>query len=250
MKGHWQVSKISRIVVASVVLSLGSAMAADLPPLYKARPAVAAYNWNGFYVGAHIGGAWEHRDFSQTTTVGPLVESGSLTSSSVSGGGQIGYNWAINNFLLGLEADVSGTGLNASTQTFNLVGASPGWNQKTDFFGTARGRVGLISDNWLFYGTGGLAWADDQFTRTQLTAGGGSPPAGFVASNNATRIGWAAGAGIEWGFAANWSAKLEYLYMNLGSDTFSFTVPSGTFTVREADLTINTVRFGVNYRFY
>lgn len=245
-------TKISQGVVVAVAVFAGAALAADLPPVYKAPPPVApiaAYDWSGFYAGVHIGGAWEHRDFSQTTTVGPLVEAGTLTSSSVVGGGQIGYNSAINNILLGFEADVSGTGLNANAQTFNLVGAGPGWNEKTDIFGTARGRVGLIADNWLFYGTGGLAWADEQFTRTQLIAGGGSPPLGFVVSNNGTRIGWTAGAGIEWGFARNWSAKLEYLYMNLGSSTFSFTVPSGTFTVSEGDLTINTVRVGVNYRF-
>jgi len=239
------------IIPVSVALFAGAAAAADLPPVYKTPPPVAVeYNWNGFYVGAHIGGAWGHRDFSQTTTVGPLVEAGTLTSSSVAGGGQVGYNWAINNVLLGVEADVSGTGLGASTQTFNFAGTGPGWNEKTDFFGTVRGRLGLVADNWLFYGTGGFAWADDQFMRTQLTASVGTPPLGFVVSNNATRTGWAAGAGIEWGLARNWSAKLEYLYMNLGSSTFSFTVPSGTFTVSEADLTISTVRFGVNYRFY
>jgi outer membrane immunogenic protein len=229
----------------------GPATAADMAPLYKAPVAASIYNWNGFYVGAHVGGAWERRSFSQTTTSGALVESATINSSSVAGGGQIGFNWTVSNILLGLEADISGTGLSGNAQTFNLAGTGPGWNEKTDFFGTARGRVGLVANNWLFYGTGGLAWADDQFTRTQLTGGGiATPPVGFVATNNGTRIGWTAGAGVEWGFARNWSAKLEYLFMDFGSSSFSFSVPAGTFAVSEGDLTLQTVRVGVNYRFY
>jgi outer membrane immunogenic protein len=103
----------------------------------------------------------------------------------------------------------------------------------------------------LLYSTGGLAWADDQFTRTQLTGDGvATPPVGFIAANNGTRIGWVAGAGVEWGFARNWSAKLEYLFMDFGSNSFSFTVPAGTFAVSEGDLALHTVRVGVNYRFY
>jgi outer membrane immunogenic protein len=236
---------------AAVLTALaGSALAADMAPLNKAPVAAPVYDWNGFYIGAHFGGAWEQRRFSQTTTSGPLVESATINSSSVAGGGQIGFNWTVTNILLGLEADVSATGLSGSAQTFNLAGTGPGWNEKTDFFGTARGRVGVVASNWLFYGTGGLAWADDQFTRTQLTGDGvATPPVGFVATNNRTAIGWAAGAGVEWGFARSWSAKLEYLFMDFGSSSFTFTVPAGTFAINEGDLTLHTVRVGVNYRF-
>jgi outer membrane immunogenic protein len=247
------VTKIASAVVALVALFAAAAMAADLMPVYKAPAPVApmvAYNWNGFYVGVHIGGAWEHRDFSQTTTSGPLVESATLNSSSFAGGGQIGFNWTLAKILLGLEADMSGTDLSGNAQTFNLAGTGPGWTQTTDIFGTARARLGVIADDWLFYGTGGLAWADDQFTRTQLTGDPAlTPPVGFVVSNHGTRIGWTAGAGVEWGFARNWSAKLEYLFMDFGSSSFSFTVPAGTFAVDEGDLTLHTVRVGVNYRF-
>jgi len=238
--------------IAALMTALaGPALAADLAPIYKAPVAAApAYDWNGFYVGAHLGGVWERRSFSQTTTSGPLVESATINSGSVAGGGQIGFNWTVSNILVGLEADVSATGLSGSAQTFNLAGTGPGWNEKTDFFGTARGRIGLVADRWLLYATGGVAWADDQFTRTQLTGGVGTPPVGFVASNNGTRIGWTAGVGVEWGFARNWSAKLEYLFMDFGGSSFSFTVPAGTFVVSEDDLALQTVRVGANYRFY
>jgi outer membrane immunogenic protein len=240
------------LLLAAVMTALaGPALAADMVPVNKAPVAAPVYNWTGFYVGAHVGGAWERTSFSQTTTSGPLVEGATINSSSIAGGGQIGFNWTVGKILVGLEADMSGTGLSGSAQTFNLGGTGPGWNQTTDFFGTARGRLGVIADNWLFYGTGGIAWADDQFTRTQLTGDPAlTPPVGLVVSNRGTRIGWTAGAGVEWGFARNWSAKVEYLFMDFGSNSFSFTVPAGIFAVNEGDLTLQTVRVGVNYRFH
>src|ERR1041385_4984361 len=104
--------------IAALMTALaGPALAADLAPIYKAPVAAApAYDWNGFYVGAHLGGVWERRSFSQTTTSGPLVESATINSGSVAGGGQIGFNWTVSNILVGLEADVSATGLSGSAQ--------------------------------------------------------------------------------------------------------------------------------------
>jgi outer membrane immunogenic protein len=164
---------------------------------------------------------------------------------------------ATSNLLLGIEADISGSGLSASTTTVAVGGgftASPAWSDRVDLFGTARGRIGVVAGNWVFYGTGGFAWAADEFTRAQLTSGPLSPPVGFAAANNATRTGWTAGGGIEWGFAPGWSAKLEYLYLNLGTETFAFSAPTAaggtrSWSVAEGDMTIHTVRLGVNYRF-
>src|SRR5258707_361218 len=79
---------------------------------------------------------------------------------------------------------------------------------------------------WLFDGTGGFAWSDDAFTRTQITAVAGSPPLGDVRTNSPARTGWAAGGGIEYGFARNWTARVEYLHLDLSDQTFSFTAPN------------------------
>jgi outer membrane immunogenic protein len=234
---------VSTMAGASAVA--GSAWAADLNPVYKAPvPAFApAFNWNGFYVGANLGGAWA----SDTATQANQVQL-KQTSSGVAGGGQVGYNWvALPNWLLGVEADVSGADLNGSAT--NPIGSNR-FNEKIDAFGTVRGRVGYVANNWLFYGTGGFGWSDTTFSRTQLTPLATFPPAGDVQSNSSTRTGWAAGGGIEYGFAPNWTARVEYLHLDLGDQSFSFISPNGVVrTVDEGRLGIDSVRVGVNYKF-
>ena len=119
-------------------------------------------------------------------------------------------------------------------------------DNKTEMFGTFRGRVGYIWNNWLFFGTGGFAWANTHVTRTQLlgTSGGAAP--GSVDSIFATTTGWAAGVGLEWAFAQSWTARLEYQHLDVGPQSLNFT--SAGFR-RDADTTIDTVRVALNYRF-
>jgi outer membrane immunogenic protein len=177
---------------------------------------------------------------------------GTNKPSGVVGGGQIGYNWQFApNWLLGVEADVSGANLTDDQTTTSPAGAVVNWHDKIDVFGTVRGRLGYVVDNWLLYGTGGFAWVDDQFTRTQVVAGPASPAAGLVLSNSNTSTGWVAGAGVEWGFAREWTARVEYLHIDVEGRTSGFTNPvgPGAFAVNEGHLTIDTVRAGVNYLF-
>jgi outer membrane immunogenic protein len=234
--------------IAGVFALAGAASAADLSPVYKAPPAVVApaFNWNGFYVGANLGGAWASDTVTQSTRVSPF-SSTNVTSSGVVGGGQLGYNWvALPNWLLGVEADVSGADLNGTATYSNRAQ----FNEKVDAFGTVRGRVGYVANNWLFYGTGGFAWSDDTFTRTQVTQVMGSPPLGDVRTNSPTRTGWSAGGGIEYGFARNWTARVEYLHLDLGDQTFNFIAPNGVFrSIDEGRLGVDSVRVGVNYKF-
>jgi outer membrane immunogenic protein len=220
--------------------------AADLGPMYKAPLIAPAFNWNGFYVGANLGGAWASDTVTQSNLVRPF-SSTKVTSSGVAGGGQLGFNWvAMPNWLLGIEADVSGADL-SGTATYNNF---PQFNEKIDAFGTVRGRFGYVANNWLFYGTGGFAWSDDTFTRTQVSAAPGTPPLGDIRTNSPTRTGWAAGGGIEYGFARNWTARVEYLHLGLSDQTFSFTAPNNIFrSIDEGRLTVDTVRVGVTYLF-
>src|SRR5882762_3528849 len=248
-----------RLIAATIAFTAltVSALAADLPVRPYARPVVAplGYNWNGFYIGAHLGGAWESRDFTQTFGI---VETGNHKPSGIMGGGQIGYNWQFApNWLLGVEADVSGADLKDTVSTTSPGGAVVNWRDKIDLFGTVRGRLGYVIDNWLLYGTGGFAWVDDKFTRTQAVAGPLSPAAGLVVSNSNTATGWVAGAGVEWGFARNWTARVEYLHIDVQGQTLGFATPIGpgggagigAFAVNEGHLTIDTVRAGVNFLF-
>jgi outer membrane immunogenic protein len=249
-----------RLIAATVAFTAltVSALAADLPRRPYAPPVVAplGYNWNGFYIGAHLGGAWESRDFTQTFGI---VETGNHKPSGIMGGGQIGYNWQFApNWLLGVEADVSGADLTHTVSTTSVGPAVVTWTDKLDLFGTVRGRLGYVVDNWLFYGTGGFAWADQETTRVQSVAGPVSPPAGFAIKNTHTPTGWAAGAGVEWGFAPRWTARVEYLHLDLEGRTWGFTSPlgpggiagTGVFAVNESRRTIDTVRAGVNFLFY
>jgi outer membrane immunogenic protein len=234
---------ISAISTLAGVAPVG---AADLGPAYKAPPFAPAFNWNGFYAGVNLGGAWASDTVVQSSRVGPF-SSTKVTSSGVVGGGQLGFNWVSTpSWLLGIEADVSGADLNG-TATYNNRAQ---FNEKVDAFGTVRGRLGYVANNWLFYGTGGFAWSDDTFTRTQVSATATTPPLGDVRTNSPTRTGWAAGGGIEYGFARNWTARVEYLHLDLSDQTFSFTAPNNIFrSIDEGRLTVDTVRVGVSYLF-
>jgi outer membrane immunogenic protein len=227
----------------------GIAAAADLstPPAYKA-PAIAPapyYNWNGFYIGANIGGGFGDLNYGNTiTATGVALAGNSANVAGVVGGGQIGYNYMMSpNFLIGFEADFSGANINGST---TAADGSTQHSFNTDWFGTVRGRAGLTWNNWLLYGTGGFAYGDEQVTRNQLTGTIGGAVPGTSEQVSATSTGWTAGGGIEWGIAQNWTARVEYLYVDLGTNSYSFPISGRTTTFDNA---FNVVRFGVNYKF-
>jgi outer membrane immunogenic protein len=279
-----QVKKLFVASVAVVAVALSApVLAADMPPYPVAKgPIVGGFDWEGFYVGGHIGGAWDNASFNQTnvswtglpgggSTSVNTGESGSLGGTSITGGLQIGYNWLIPGpFLFGLEADISGAGLSSTTLT-----SPPGdplavaqWNDKLDLYGSVRARLGWVSNDWLFYGTGGLGWAYDKFTRTQLTAPFGAVApfvdtnalqGGSVITNSRMRVGWVAGLGVEWAIARTWTVKLEYLHFDTEAETlsgghFTFigpaaTNPSASLAASQGNLTIDTVRVGFNHTF-
>jgi outer membrane immunogenic protein len=123
-------------------------------------------------------------------------------------------------------------------------------NTTLDSFGTVRGRAGFTANNWLFYGTGGFAWSDGTESRSQLATVVATPPipavGGSVESVSNTRTGWTAGAGVEWGLTQNWTARVEYLYLDLGNATSTFPISNRQQT---SSLTMNVARIGVNYKF-
>jgi opacity protein-like surface antigen len=230
-------------VAFAMLLASPPAGAADLTPLPAVSP--PSYNWTGLYAGGHIGGAWDHRDVTiSNAATGAALVSGTTSANSFIGGGQIGYNYLLTpHALLGIEADVSGASLRNSVFSVNLFGQR---DNKLDVFGTVRGRLGYVWNNWLIYGTGGFAWADEQMTRTQLagTVNNALPGTAETASGVAT--GWAAGAGVEWGLAGNWTARLEYLHLELGTQSFLFPLAAQRI---DAKVAIDSARLGFNYRF-
>jgi outer membrane immunogenic protein len=263
------------LAIFALAISAVSASAADMAPapVYTKAPIVApvVYNWTGFYVGGNVGYSWgRSSDYSTLTNPAGTVLFGSSGSSDldgVVGGGQIGYNWQTQNWVWGLEADIQGTGEQGSRYFDCPIGGCsffpgvfanarpPGpavpvtLGEKIDWFGTFRGRVGVLaSPTVLLYATGGLAYGGVNSSETI-----GAPAFGF--SNTNTSVGWTVGAGIEGAIGGNWTAKLEYLYMDLGTSSGSFltTIPAlggGVLASNySSHITDNILRVGINYRF-
>jgi outer membrane immunogenic protein len=202
------------------------------PPLPDHMP----YRWTGFYVGGNIGGSWG----SQDVTVGALPTV-NLHPSGVIGGAQIGYNMQVDQIVFGVEADIQGAGQNDSGSVTGAPGFVPAatfniQNDKLDMFGTVRVRAGFAFDRLLPYVTTGWAWGHGSVS--------GASTGGLVFSGSQSYSGWAIGGGVEWGITSQWSAKLEYLYIDFGSGPL---IPGPIVAGRMTD---NILRVGVNYKFF
>jgi len=223
----------------------GAALAADLPPAPQLPPLEALPVWTGFYAGLNVGGAFgsSRNAFS---IAGFGLPSFDTLPAGVVGGGEAGYNWQTGSWVLGLEASFEGSGLSGARTApcipplCGKLAAS--YTQKTPWFGTLRPRVGYALGNWLLYATGGGALGE---LNTNATAASGS----FIAtdSRSQTRSGWTLGGGVEVGFAPGWTAKIEYLYLDLGSRTTTYLLsPPISNTSR---VNANVITAGVNYHF-
>jgi outer membrane immunogenic protein len=212
---------------AALVAFAGAASAADMPARMatKAVPYLAVYNWTGFYAGVNLGYGWG-RASDDTGAVSSM--------NGVIGGGQIGYNWQMNNLVVGLETDFQGSGQKQSASGF--IGLVPVTvSDRIRYFGTVRARLGYAFDRTLLYVTGGYAYTN---VSADITTPFGS------ASSNTTKSGGTVGAGVEYAFAGPWSAKAEYLYVDTG--TQSVTLLGVTDNVRIKN---HIARVGLNYRF-
>jgi outer membrane immunogenic protein len=189
-----------------------SAQAADMNygsrAPYTVNQPLNAYSWAGPYLGGNLGYAWGSVDNNPTKPSG------------FAGGVQAGYNWQSGQWVFGSEGDIQASG---ATDTF-----AP-WKFSNPWFGTLRGRVGYALGNVMFFGTGGLAFGELRATT-------------FGLSESHSTVGWTAGVGAEMGFAPNWSAKVEYLYVDLSNNNFVITGASNGYR-------FGLIRAGVNYHF-
>jgi outer membrane immunogenic protein len=272
---------------ALTAVGVSAASAADLPvraaPPAPVIAAVPVFTWTGFYVGVNAGYAWGSNNHNNdgfgsvfvpagtfpggfATTSGTLSGFGAArnrNNDGFAGGGQVGYNWQFGSWVIGAETDIQGiAGNNHNNDFFGVTptfatatgpGLPPGvvvvpggGVRNLDWFGTVRLRAGVAFDRALIYATGGFAY------------GGGGGNNNFVFSNgSSTRTGWTVGGGVEYAFTNNWTAKIEGLYVNLGSgnhnnggviyDTASNTIFVGSGRHHNNDFGV--VRAGLNYKF-
>ena len=222
---------MKRLVLAFAALAVwvGTAAAADLSrgpapaPYYKAPELAPVYNWSGFYIGINGGGGW---GTSTWTTGGSFNTSGGLI------GGTVGYNYQMNQVVLGVEGDIDWANISG---TRNAAGVCAfGCTTKDSWLATVRGRVGYAADRFMPYLTGGLALGDIKASLPGFTGG------------STTNAGWTIGGGIEFAIVGHWTAKAEYLYVDLGS--FNCGLSCGAVT-QNVSFTTNLLRGGVNYRF-
>jgi outer membrane immunogenic protein len=225
--------------VGSVLLSvLSPVFAADLPPIpVKGAPApyiAPYYNWTGFYVGINGGYGWgtsSHTFPTAGTTTGNFGVSGLLV------GGTLGYNWQFGAFVFGLEGDMDWSNIKGSTA---CPGAGFTCETRNNWLGTGRGRIGYAFDRWLPYFTAGGAYGDIKATVIGPVV---------TTSESASRFGWTIGGGVEAAVFGNWTAKVEYLYVDLGSFDCSAAGCQTGGGVDTVTFKTNIVRAGLNYRF-
>jgi outer membrane immunogenic protein len=249
------------------IIGVPAALAADMP--VKAPLAVLP-SWTGFYAGLNAGYGSGRSDTSVTTNaaeavfVGPLPFApnpvpGTLRPSGLIGGGQIGYNHQFGNMVAGLETDLSFAGLrktDAATGPFTIGGSlTTTIESKLNWFGTLRARFGVLpANNLLVYGTGGLAYGGVKTTTTASNIGPTNCTTNLYCGSGSTSgvsVGWTVGSGLEYAVARQWTVKAEYLYLDLGSRSVTFSdldVPGGTLTA-STSFKAQLIRAGVNYRF-
>jgi outer membrane immunogenic protein len=303
------ISRLCKVRLASVLLACAAsfavshvATAADLKPILKAPPPPApVFSWTGFYAGANVGYSFgsAHNDFNAFAPnlgVVPcppaglsLCAAGSDSDSlkGAIGGLQAGYNRQFGSYVAGIETDIQISGQKGSGSfALSLPSSTPpavmsvNTSESLDWLGTLRGRLGITSDRWLVYGTGGLAYGHVKTSGSAAVTA--APPAGIFACVTAsgcpflpfaawgasqTKVGWTAGFGVERVIGNDhWSVRLEYLYVDLGRVNASFATPplcigNGTATTatcandgagsgtNSIHVTDNIVRVGGNYRF-
>jgi outer membrane immunogenic protein len=232
--------KLLSASVALAALVAGPAVAADLArPVYKAAPPPAAFSWTGIYVGVHAGSAWSTHDTTLSAVDVLIPIPAQINTNGFLGGAQVGFNYQTGSLVWGAEAQFSWSDLTGSNLCFGEFACSA----KTDWLGTAAVRLGYAFDRTMVFVKGGGAWAHNKYDLTV-------PGEGLAFNASETRWGWMFGTGIEHAFYGNWSAKVEYDFLDLGTKTVDFGLANfidGAST--DFKQRIHLVKFGVNYRF-
>jgi outer membrane immunogenic protein len=261
------------VAVTGAACLTNAAFAANLPakaPVY--RPVAIAPTWTGFYAGLNAGYGWGSGStdlvsldpalFTPAQTIGALPASLNPHTGGFVGGGQIGYNWQFDRAVVGLEADIAYSAMkgDGSVSTNFLAFAYPPMTTtqtgKVTWLGTLRPRAGwLWTPSMLVYATGGLAYGGVKASTDISVDLPGACPTGFffcsTGSLSQVRAGWTVGGGAEWLLGSRWSARVDYLYFDLGRASYPIVSTLNGSEVMRAEATFNghIVRVGLNYHF-
>ena len=232
---------MKRTVLAVLLCSVAAdrGLAADLPQAgppptaVRYAPAVS-YDWSGFYIGVNGGYGVGN---SSWNSAAPFT-TGNFTTDGLLAGGTIGINYQAGQFVFGFEGDADWAGFKGTSNNAycSLVTAGAVCQTAEHWLGTARARIGFAVNRLLIFGTAGGASGDIK--------AGLNPPGTYDASNN---FGWTAGGGVEGAITENWTAKIEYLHVDLGNATCP--ANCGLAVPMTVPLTENLVRAGINYKF-
>jgi outer membrane immunogenic protein len=234
---------LGSVALLTLVAGIHLAAAADLPRRPAPAPMLApmpVYNWTGCYIGVNLGGAWGHIDATDVNT-GASV---SPNNGGFAGGGQIGCDYQMNQFVIGIRNVIDGTSI-SNSRTFSDALFSGTVESHLHWFDALTARGGfLVQPNLLFYVQGGAAWTSWDVTAFN-TAG---LQVGEISGGN--RTGWTVGGGVEWMFVPHWSVFLEYNFMGFGTRSSTFT-GCGLVTCANisAKADLQNVLLGVNYKF-
>jgi outer membrane immunogenic protein len=238
------------ILLASTSLSFAADMAMKAPMVAPA----AIWSWTGFYIGGHVGAGWGTTESSLTdlTALGGGVIPGGFaidqnSRSGFLGGGQVGYNWQSGWAVFGVQGDIAGMDVKGTTPCLGFATCTG----KSDWLATVTGRIGgVVADRTLVYVKGGAAWLHTDHT---FGVPAGLGPAAFSVSSDSTSFGWLIGLGAEYAFDHNWSAFIEYDYMDFDKKNiaFDFSPLAGVPAVANVDIKnkLSIAKVGLNYKF-
>jgi outer membrane immunogenic protein len=233
-----------------MLLSPFAAHSADLAVKAPPPPPVPVFSWTGFYVGANIGGAWAHNDWTDTRF---LTNFNNNNNGVFIGGGQMGANYQIGNFVIGAEWDFDWAGNNNRTGVVIPGVGNIVVTNNNRWITTMAARFGFAVDHWLIYGKAGGGWVgNDNLTVTNVTTGVSLTCSTFPNCGNTSNGGWVVGAGFEYAFTNNWTVKLEYDYLGLQNRTFVIPVAAPLLagdTLTSNNRNVQEVKVGVNYLF-
>ena len=238
--------------VAFAALGTSVAGAADMPVKAPPPPPPPVFSWTGFYIGGNIGGAWANNEWTET-----FFHTNFNNDRAVFiGGGQIGVNYQIGQFVVGAEWDGDWAANNNNSRAIGIPGVGLiAVTSNNRWITTVAARFGFTVDRWLVYGKGGAGWVgNNNLTVTNLTTGVSLTCGTFTTLTNCgnNTDGWLAGVGVEYAFANNWTVKFEYDYLGLGNRNLFIPATAPILandTFYDQHRNVQMVKVGFNYLF-